>query len=211
MSSFPLLGKTEYFTWTNSETDVTKIALSFYSGLFAYNGWWVLMRTYSHFSCIHSVLLSVNPIHRSSPPGTTSTSWSRNWRILIATFRRPSLSLVFLSCSCIPSQLSLSTRHCQSLKCSPLKPSQWTSPTNSTDGWPGLCLSSLLCPLSEEWMAFCSHHLDFSSLEQRTTKCPVCCAWFKWVTSLRLRPSSQCVYSHWCISAQRILNHWSPM
>ena len=32
-------GKVEYFTWDNTETDVTKIALSFYSGLFAYNGW----------------------------------------------------------------------------------------------------------------------------------------------------------------------------
>ena len=31
-------GKVEYFTWDNTETDVTKIALSFYSGLFAYNG-----------------------------------------------------------------------------------------------------------------------------------------------------------------------------
>jgi L-type amino acid transporter 8 len=32
-------GRVEYFTWENTETDVTKIALSFYSGLFAYNGW----------------------------------------------------------------------------------------------------------------------------------------------------------------------------
>ena len=32
-------GKTEYFTWEETETDVTKLALSFYSGLFAYNGW----------------------------------------------------------------------------------------------------------------------------------------------------------------------------
>ena len=48
-------GKTENFTWTDTETDITKIALSFYSGatsvvpefflqlflsgLFAYNGW----------------------------------------------------------------------------------------------------------------------------------------------------------------------------
>lgn len=32
-------GKVEYFTWDNTETDITKIALSFYSGLFAYNGW----------------------------------------------------------------------------------------------------------------------------------------------------------------------------
>ena len=27
------------FTWDETETDLTKIALSFYSGLFAYNGW----------------------------------------------------------------------------------------------------------------------------------------------------------------------------
>ncbi|KAI1288020.1 Y+L amino acid transporter 2 [Halotydeus destructor] len=32
-------GNTEHFNFDNSETDVTKIALSFYSGLFAYNGW----------------------------------------------------------------------------------------------------------------------------------------------------------------------------
>lgn len=32
-------GKVENFTWENTETDVTKIALSFYSGLFAYYGW----------------------------------------------------------------------------------------------------------------------------------------------------------------------------
>merc|ERR1712142_1074121 len=32
-------GQVEYFTWDNTENDITKIALSFYSGLFAYNGW----------------------------------------------------------------------------------------------------------------------------------------------------------------------------
>jgi len=32
-------GKVENFTWVDTEKDVTKIALSFYSGLFAYNGW----------------------------------------------------------------------------------------------------------------------------------------------------------------------------
>ena len=32
-------GQTEYFTWDDTETDLTKLALSFYSGLFAYNGW----------------------------------------------------------------------------------------------------------------------------------------------------------------------------
>ena len=32
-------GKTENFTWDETEEDFTKIALSFYSGLFAYNGW----------------------------------------------------------------------------------------------------------------------------------------------------------------------------
>ena len=31
-------GKTEYFTWDETEKDFTRIALSFYSGLFAYNG-----------------------------------------------------------------------------------------------------------------------------------------------------------------------------
>merc|ERR1719481_2224055 len=32
-------GKTQHFNWNETETDITKIALSFYSGLFAYNGW----------------------------------------------------------------------------------------------------------------------------------------------------------------------------
>jgi len=32
-------GRTEYFTWEGTETDPTVIALSFYSGLFAYTGW----------------------------------------------------------------------------------------------------------------------------------------------------------------------------
>ena len=32
-------GRTEFFTWENSETDPTLIALSFYSGLFSYTGW----------------------------------------------------------------------------------------------------------------------------------------------------------------------------
>ena len=32
-------GRTEFFTFENSETDVTVIALSFYSGLFSYTGW----------------------------------------------------------------------------------------------------------------------------------------------------------------------------
>uniref|UniRef100_A0ABD2XIL5 Uncharacterized protein n=1 Tax=Trichogramma kaykai TaxID=54128 RepID=A0ABD2XIL5_9HYME len=31
--------QTQHFTWENTTTDVTQIALSFYSGLFAYNGW----------------------------------------------------------------------------------------------------------------------------------------------------------------------------
>lgn len=31
-------GKVEYFTWEGTETDPTVIALSFYSGLFAYTG-----------------------------------------------------------------------------------------------------------------------------------------------------------------------------
>ncbi|XP_037890793.1 Y+L amino acid transporter 2 isoform X2 [Glossina fuscipes] len=33
------LGRTEYFTFENTDTRVTSLALSFYSGLFAYNGW----------------------------------------------------------------------------------------------------------------------------------------------------------------------------
>lgn len=32
-------GHFEHFTFDNTETDVTKISLAFYSGLFAYNGW----------------------------------------------------------------------------------------------------------------------------------------------------------------------------
>ena len=32
-------GEVQHFNWNETETDITKIALSFYSGLFAYNGW----------------------------------------------------------------------------------------------------------------------------------------------------------------------------
>lgn len=32
-------GQTQHFTFENSKTEVTSLALSFYSGLFAYNGW----------------------------------------------------------------------------------------------------------------------------------------------------------------------------
>lgn len=32
-------GHTQYFTFDDTNTEVTSIALSFYSGLFAYNGW----------------------------------------------------------------------------------------------------------------------------------------------------------------------------
>lgn len=33
------LGNVKYFTFEDSDTKVTSMALSFYSGLFAYNGW----------------------------------------------------------------------------------------------------------------------------------------------------------------------------
>ena len=41
MTGFVQLGRgnTEYFTWDGTETDPSVIALSFYSGLFAYTGW----------------------------------------------------------------------------------------------------------------------------------------------------------------------------
>ena len=32
-------GNTQYFTFEDTKTEVTSLALSFYSGLFAYNGW----------------------------------------------------------------------------------------------------------------------------------------------------------------------------
>lgn len=38
-------GHTEHFTFVNTKTEVTSIALSFYSGLFAYNGWLVPIYT----------------------------------------------------------------------------------------------------------------------------------------------------------------------
>lgn len=34
-----ILGNTQYFTFEKTTTEVTSLALSFYSGLFAYNGW----------------------------------------------------------------------------------------------------------------------------------------------------------------------------
>lgn len=34
-------GNVKYFTFEDTKTEVTSLALSFYSGLFAYNGWYV--------------------------------------------------------------------------------------------------------------------------------------------------------------------------
>ena len=34
-----ITGNVQYFTFDNTKTEVTSLALSFYSGLFAYNGW----------------------------------------------------------------------------------------------------------------------------------------------------------------------------
>ena len=39
VKNFTFQGNIQNFTWDDTETDFTKIALSFYSGLFAYNGW----------------------------------------------------------------------------------------------------------------------------------------------------------------------------
>lgn len=39
MICHPPPGNTKYFTFDNTKTEVTSLALSFYSGLFAYNGW----------------------------------------------------------------------------------------------------------------------------------------------------------------------------
>lgn len=33
------IGNVKYFNFDNTKTEVTSLALSFYSGLFAYNGW----------------------------------------------------------------------------------------------------------------------------------------------------------------------------
>lgn len=35
-----ILGHTKYFNFIDTKTEVTSLALSFYSGLFAYNGWY---------------------------------------------------------------------------------------------------------------------------------------------------------------------------
>lgn len=34
-----IAGHTEHFSFINTKSEVTSLALSFYSGLFAYNGW----------------------------------------------------------------------------------------------------------------------------------------------------------------------------
>lgn len=40
-----ILGNVKYFNFDNTKYEVTSLALSFYSGLFAYNGWWVYSLT----------------------------------------------------------------------------------------------------------------------------------------------------------------------
>lgn len=37
--SLVLTGNVQYFTFEDTKTEITSLALSFYSGLFAYNGW----------------------------------------------------------------------------------------------------------------------------------------------------------------------------
>ena len=54
-------GKTEFFTFENSETDVSVIALSFYSGLFSYTGW-----NYLNF------IIEEMKVRLTSPPPLTS-------------------------------------------------------------------------------------------------------------------------------------------
>lgn len=38
---FFYVGNVKYFTFENTKFEVTSLSLSFYSGLFAYNGWYV--------------------------------------------------------------------------------------------------------------------------------------------------------------------------
>ena len=54
-------GRTEFFTFENSETDVSVIALSFYSGLFSYTGW-----NYLNF------IIEEMKVRLTSPPPLTS-------------------------------------------------------------------------------------------------------------------------------------------
>lgn len=41
--------------WQGTITDPGRIAVAFYSGIFSYSGWWVLLM--SHFHCLILILL----------------------------------------------------------------------------------------------------------------------------------------------------------
>lgn len=79
-------GNTQHFTFENTETDFAKIALSFYSALFAYNGW-----NYLNFG--ESLLISL--ITRSNWLSPCPEQSLRSSRIRIETCLKPSSSHAF--------------------------------------------------------------------------------------------------------------------
>ena len=152
-------GKTEYFTWDDTEADFSKIMLSFYSGLFAYNGWnylnfiieelqvktFVIKRTvsnYKHFLRIRSVIY----LEQSPSP----SSWSR-----LSTSSRTSLS----------TQLSVS------LKSSDPRPWPSPSPTSCMDLSPSSSRYSWQCPVLVESTGSCSPPPDCSTPEVWRVRC----------------------------------------
>ena len=112
-------GKTEYFTWDDTEADFSRIMLSFYSGLFAYNGW-----NYLNFIIEELQVKTIDKSKRKS---------EYFLRILSVTFHELSLSPLSSSRWCTSSPISHSTQLSVSPRSSARRP--WLSllPTSSMD------------------------------------------------------------------------------
>lgn len=91
-----LLGNTQYFTFEDTKTEITSLALSFYSGLFAYNGW-----NYLNF-IIEELKDPVRNLVRRNLPFVDGFFIS-----FFCHSPRPLQSPLFWSQSCISSQTSV--------------------------------------------------------------------------------------------------------
>ena len=134
-------GKTEHFTWDDTEADFSKIMLSFYSGLFAYNGWNYLNFIIEELQVRTDILRLKN--HKQCH------------RIRSVTYLEPSPSRSSWSRLSTSSRTSLSTQPSVSPKS--WAPKLWPSPspTSSMAHSPSSSRYSWRCPVLVESMGSC--------------------------------------------------------